>query len=279
MHHCYRAIVLLCQVRIPKDLLCVWPQESAGNNGCHAGEIPDHAFCLQRVSGQGKCGEDPRREEGEEAKAWWLIQNTEIKENLWNKHASHLTPLRVNSGKQDNNNYLVVCPTLWMRYAYAHLSMHQGLGGSGWHTEVLCFFRHFVFFFRPPALICTKKLTRNIFQKTHSGLSSNHLTFSFRLHVWEGKQRKNHKKSAWGRKLSIRPDRFGLRFQSSTLFFRLVWLIYIIVKNSCRRDVDMLWGHVRVDVKIHKCVVKVIMGHIHLRGKWRPRTPPPPPVV
>ena len=28
--------VLLGQVRIPKDLLCVWPQESAGNNSCHA---------------------------------------------------------------------------------------------------------------------------------------------------------------------------------------------------------------------------------------------------
>ena len=33
----------------------------------------------------------------------------------------------------------------------------RGLGGSGWHTGILCFFRHFVFFFRPPALICTKK--------------------------------------------------------------------------------------------------------------------------
>ena len=70
MHHCYRAIVLLSQVWIPKDLPCVWPQESAGNNGCHAGEIiPDCASCQQRVSGQGTRVGDPRREEGEEAKA------------------------------------------------------------------------------------------------------------------------------------------------------------------------------------------------------------------
>ena len=68
MHHCYRAIVLLGQVRTPEDLLCVWPQESAGNNGCHAGEIPDRASCLQRVSGQGTRREDPRRGEGEKRK-------------------------------------------------------------------------------------------------------------------------------------------------------------------------------------------------------------------
>ena len=157
MHHCYRAIVLLGQVRIPEDLLCVWPQESAGNNSCHAWEIPERASCLQRVSGQGTRREDPRREEGEEAKAWWLIQNTEMEENLWNKHVSHLTPLRVNNGKQDNNYYLVVYPTLWMRYAYAHMSMRQGLGGSGWHTEILCFFRHFVFFFSPARIDLHKK--------------------------------------------------------------------------------------------------------------------------
>ena len=144
-------------MRIPKDLLCVWPQESAGNNSCHAWEIPDRASCLQRVSGQGTRGEDPRREEGEDAKAWWLIQNTEMEENLWNKLVSHLTPLRVNNGKQDNNYYLVVYPTLWMRYAYAHISMRQGLGGSGWHTEILCFFRHFVFFFSPAHIDLQKK--------------------------------------------------------------------------------------------------------------------------
>ena len=45
---------VLRQVLIPEELLCVWPQESAGNNSCHAGEIPDRASCLQRVSGQGR---------------------------------------------------------------------------------------------------------------------------------------------------------------------------------------------------------------------------------
>ena len=33
----------------------------------------------------------------------------------------------------------------------------QGLGGSGWHTEILCFFRHFVFFFSPARIDLHKK--------------------------------------------------------------------------------------------------------------------------
>ena len=69
MHHCYRAIVLLGQVRIPEDLLCVasrvrwqkrlpcWPERYRTM----------HPVC-SACRGKGRV-EDPRREEGEEAKA------------------------------------------------------------------------------------------------------------------------------------------------------------------------------------------------------------------
>ena len=61
-----------------------------------------HPVCSACL-GKGRV-ERTRGEKGKKRiKAWWLIQNTEMEENLWNKHVSHLTPPRVNSGKQDNS--------------------------------------------------------------------------------------------------------------------------------------------------------------------------------